>query len=417
MEKMHSSSCVEETLPEEWRRAFPIFSYSLPNGTPLIYMDSAATTHKPQILLDSLCTFYGREYATVHRSVYQLATQATAHYHEVRARLREFLNARSNEEIIFTRGTTESINLVAACIGRLKIKPGDRILISAMEHHSNLVPWQMICEQYQAKLEIIPLTQDGRLDMQALHALLKQPTKFVAISHISNVLGICNPVEEVISLAHQAGAYVLVDGAQSAPHQRIDVQKMDCDFFVFSGHKLYGPTGIGILYGKAALLEAMPPYQGGGDMIEQVTFVKTTYQKAPLKFEAGTPLIAEVLGLGAVLKQLSDWGWDNIHAHEQQLMDNLLDRLSQIKQVKIVGPREKRSSLVSFTVDGLHPLDLATLLDLRGIALRTGHLCAQPLLAHFGLESVLRFSVGLYNTPDDINACIKALQDAIRQLC
>lgn len=413
---MNPSPSLQDTSPEEWRGAFPIFSYPLPNGAPLIYMDSAATTHKPQILLDSLCTFYGREYGTVHRAVYQLATQATAHYNEVRASIRTFLNAASSEEIIFTRGTTESINLVASCIGRLLIKPGDRILISAMEHHSNLVPWQMICEQYGAKLEIIPLTPDGRLDISALHTLLKQPTKFVAVSHVSNVIGIRNPVEEIIALAHKAGAYVLVDGAQSAPHEVIDVQKMDCDFFVFSGHKLYGPTGIGILYGKAELLEAMPPYQGGGDMIEQVTFAKTTYQKAPLKFEAGTPMIAEVIGLGAVITQLSQWGWQNIHAYEQQLMDTLLHRLSEIKQVRIVGPMEKRSSLVSFTIDGLHPLDLATLLDLRGIALRTGHLCAQPLLAHFGVESVLRFSVGLYNTPNDIDACIKALKDAIRQL-
>lgn len=409
--------------PKEWRSAFPIFAHSLPNGAPLIYLDSAATTQKPQILLDSICRFYGSEYATVNRAVYQLATQATAHYHEVRESIRAFINAASTEEIIFTRGTTESINLVAHCIGRWIFQKGDRILISAMEHHSNLVPWQMLCEQYGATLEVIPLTAEGRLDMDALRTLLLKPTRFVSIAHVSNVLGIRNPVEEVIKLSHAAGAYVLVDGAQSTPHECIDVQKMDCDFFVFSGHKLYGPTGVGVLYGKAALLDAMPPYQGGGDMIERVTFAKTTYQKPPLKFEAGTPMIAEVLGMGAVLKQLSEWGWHHIHAWEEQLMDMLIHRLAEIESVKIVGPVgpldrrvDKRGSLVSFTVKGLHPLDLATLLDLRGIALRTGHLCAQPLLAHFGLEAVLRLSIGLYNTPEDIDACIQALTDAIKQL-
>lgn len=407
---------VLKKVNPEWRNAFPIFSRPLPNGAPLIYLDSAATTQKPKALIDTLGRFYGHEYATVHRSVYQLATQATFHYNETRELIRAFLNAASVNEILFTRGTTESINLVATCIGKSIVKKGDRILISAMEHHSNLVPWQMLCEQYEAELAIIPLTQDGHLDMDLLRDLLKKPTRLVAITHVSNVLGVRNPVEEVIKLAHQAGAYVLVDGAQSAPHEQIDVQKMDCDFFAFSGHKLYGPTGLGFLYGKAALLEMLPPYQGGGDMIEQVTFAKTTYQKPPLKFEAGTPIIAEVIGMGAVLKQLSAWGLSAIHAWEDHLMERLIKQLTEIKQVKILGPKDKRHSLVSFTVEGIHPLDLATLLDFKGIALRTGHLCAQPLLAHFGLESVLRFSVGLYNTEEDIDAGVKALQESIKRL-
>lgn len=400
----------------EWRIAFPIFSRPLPNGAPLIYLDSAATTQKPQALLDTLSEFYGHEYATVHRSVYQLATQATLRYNETRELACSFLNAASVSEIIFTRGTTESINLVATCIGKSFIKKGDRILISAMEHHSNLVPWQMLCEQYEAILEVIPLTSDGHLDLSALHTLLKKPVRLVSITHVSNVLGVRSPVEEVIKLAHDAGAYVLVDGAQSAPHEIIDVQNMDCDFFVFSGHKLYGPTGLGILYGKTALLEMLPPYQGGGDMIDHVTFAKTTYQKPPLKFEAGTPIIAEVIGMGSVLKQLSKWDLKAIHAWEDHLIDTLIQLLAEIKQVKILGPKDKRHSLVSFTVEGIHPLDLATLLDFKGVALRTGHLCAQPLLAHFGLESVLRFSVGLYNTLEDIEIGVQALKDAIKKL-
>lgn len=402
-----------------WRQEFPIFSRPLPNGVKLVYLDSAATTHKPKALLECLNQFYAYEYATVHRAVYQLAAQATARYNQVREDLQAFLNAAHSHEIIFTRGTTESINLVATCLSKKLVKSGDQILISAMEHHSNLVPWQMLCEEKGAQLKVIPLTQEGHLDLDALQKLLKTPTRLVAVTHVSNVLGLRNPVEEVIKLAHAAGALVLVDGAQSAPHGHIDVQKMDCDFFVFSGHKLYGPTGIGILYGKEKLLELMPPYQGGGDMIQTVTFERTTYQNAPLKFEAGTPMIAEVLGLGAVLKQLNAWQFSEIYAWEAHLMERLVGKLSEMKEVTILGPKgaqDIRHSLVSFTVKGLHPLDLATLLDLRGIALRTGHLCAQPLLALFGHEAVLRFSVGLYNTEDDIDMSIEALKAAIKQL-
>lgn len=404
---------------ELWRQEFPIFSKPLPSGVPLVYLDSAATTHKPKALLECLHQFYAYEYATVHRAVYQLAAQTTARYNQVRESVQAFLNAAHSHEIIFTRGTTESINLVATCIGKKLVQPGDQILISAMEHHSNLVPWQMLCQEKGAHLAVIPLTEDGHLDLDAMQKLLQTPTRLVAIAHVSNVLGVRNPVEEVIKRAHASGALVLVDGAQSAPHESIDVQKMDCDFFVFSGHKLYGPTGIGILYGKEKLLEAMPPYQGGGDMIQTVTFEHTTYQNAPLKFEAGTPMIAEVLGLGAVLKQLNAWQFSEIYAWETHLMERLVGKLSEMKEVVILGPKCKsdtRHSLVSFTVKGLHPLDLATLLDLRGIALRTGHLCAQPLLALFGHEAVLRFSVGLYNTESDIDISVEALKTAIKQL-
>lgn len=402
-----------------WRQEFPIFSRPLPNGVKLTYLDSAATTHKPKALIETLNQFYAYEYATVHRAVYQLAAQTSARYNQVREDLKTFLNAAHPHEIIFTRGTTESINLIATCLGKKLVKSGDQILISAMEHHSNLVPWQMLCEEKGAHLKVIPLTPEGHLDLDALQKLLKTPTRLVALTHVSNVLGLRNPVEEVIKLARAAGALVLIDGAQSAPHERIDVQKMDCDFFVFSGHKIYGPTGIGILYGKEKLLEMMPPYQGGGDMIQKVTFEHTTYQNAPLKFEAGTPMIAEVLGLGAVLKQLNAWEFNRIYAWEASLMQRLAGKLSEMKEVAILGSTgadDTRHSLVSFTVKGLHPLDLATLLDLRGIALRTGHLCAQPLLALFGHEAVLRFSVGLYNTEEDIDVGIEALKAAIKQL-
>ena len=391
------------------RRDFPMLKRRV-HGKPLIYLDSAATTLKPQSVIDAISNFYSLDYGTVHRAVYALAGESTAKYHAVRTQVQQFLHAQSSDEIIFTKGTTEAINLVAYSFGEAFIQPGDEILISAMEHHSNIVPWQLLCERKKAHLKIIPLLKNGELDLQAYERLLSPRTKLVSIVHVSNVLGTLNPLKTLIQSAHQKGAKVFVDGAQSAPHLKIDVQDINCDFFAFSGHKIYGPTGIGILYGKKELLEQMPPYQGGGDMIQTVTFEKTMFQPPPLRFEAGTPMIAEVIGLGAALNYLQTQAWDEIHAYESALMNRTLEQLQQIEGIRILGPLENRTSLITFTMEGVHPLDAATLLDLRGIAVRSGHLCAQPLLHHFGCNAALRISLAPYNTLQEIDEFCQALR-------
>jgi len=380
---------------------------------PLVYLDSAATTLKPQSVIDAISGFYSENYGTVHRAVYQLAGRSTANYDAVRSQVQRFLHAKSPEEIVFTKGTTEAINLVAFSFGQAFIQPGDEILISAMEHHSNIVPWQLLCERKKAHLKIIPLRENGELDLQAYEKLLSSRTKLVAIAHISNVLGIVNPLKAIIDAAHRKGVKVFVDGAQSAPHLKIDVQALDCDFFAFSGHKIYGPTGIGILYGKQELLEQMPPYQGGGDMIQTVNFEKTTFQPPPLRFEAGTPMIAEVIGLGAALTYIQSHGLDQIHAYESSLMKHALQKLTQIKGIRILGSLENRTSLITFTIEGIHPLDAATLLDLQGIAVRSGHLCAQPLLHHFGCTEALRISFASYNTLEEIDFFCQSLENVV----
>ncbi len=397
------------------RKQFPMLDKTV-HGHPLVYLDSAATSQKPFCVIDTISDFYKNHYGTVHRSIYTTAIEAGDAYQQSRKTVQEFLGAKSEDEIIFTRGTTEAINLVASSFGRAFIHEGDEILITEMEHHSNIVPWQMCAEQRKAHLKVVPFFDNGELDFEGFQSLLTDRTKIVAITHLSNVLGCINPIEQIIKAAHAVGAKVLVDGAQSAPHMPIDVQAMDADFFVFSGHKAVGPTGIGVLYGKYELLNHMPPYQGGGDMIETVTFTKTTYNVLPLKFEAGTPMIAEVIGLGAAIRYLMQLGMENIRVYEHQLLEYLWEQLSGIDGLRILGAKENRGSLATFTVEGVHPLDIATLLDLQGIAIRSGHMCAQPIMRHYGLAAACRASLSFYNTKEEIGHFVESLQKVITQL-
>ncbi len=394
------------------RQEFPMLQ-QLMHGKPFIFFDSAATTQKPRCVIDSIHRFYSEQYATVHRSVYDFASQATSRYNNVRYKVKEFLNAAFVEEIVFTKGTTEGINLVASSFGKAFLQQGDEVLISAMEHHSNIVPWQLICEERGAHVKVIPINQRGELDLEEFDRLLTERTKIVSIAHIANSTGTLNPIEEIIQRAHARGAKVMVDGAQSAAHMTIDVQKLKVDFYVFSGHKAYGPTGIGVLYGKRALLEKMPPYQSGGDMIDEVNLQSSTYQHPPIKFEAGTPMVAEVIGLGEALDYIHSMGRDKIAAWEQGLLKHATKRLAEIKGLHIIGNAPKKGAIISFTIDGLHPLDIATLLDIRGIAVRTGHLCSQPTLKFFNVPSLTRISFGLYNTFEEIDLFIEALKEII----
>ncbi|HEY4832802.1 MAG TPA: cysteine desulfurase [Waddliaceae bacterium] len=397
------------------REDFPMLKQKM-HGNPLIYFDSAATAQKPQAVIDAITQFYKNQYGTVHRAVYQLAQISTQHYQTVRDKIRKFINAKKSEEIIYTRGTTESINMVAYSFGKCFIQRGDEVIISEMEHHSNIVPWQMMCKDHEAILKVIPVNDRGELRLDVYRNLLSEKTKLVAIGHVSNVLGTLNPVKEMIALAHQLNARVLIDGAQAAPHLPVDVQELDADFYAFSGHKILGPTGIGILYGKEFLLEKMPPYQGGGDMVSNVAFEKTTYNKPPLKFEAGTPMIAEVFGLGAAIDYLTSVGLVNIYKREQELLNYATGRLKEIKNLRIVGEAAHKGAIISLIVEGVHPLDIGTLLDLRGIAVRTGHHCAQPLMRRFNLSGTLRLSFGLYNTEKEIDLFMHALQEVLQQL-
>jgi len=375
----------------------------------LIYLDSAATTQKPRCVLEAMDTFYRYEYATVHRAVYDLSQNASHKYQEVRAQVSRFLGAAYAEEIIFTRGTTASLNLIALSYGEACIQRGDEILISEMEHHSNIVPWQILCQKKGAKLLFAPLTGKGEIDMRIWEKLLSPRTKLVSVAHIANSTGTQNPLEEMIAKAHAQGAVVVVDGAQSAAHMPIDVQALDADFFAFSGHKAFGPTGVGVLYGKKALLEKMPPVEGGGDMIETVTLSGSTYQKPPLRFEAGTPMIAEVIGLGAALAFIERLGRKAIHAYEQSLVHYAIEQCQKIPGLKILGNAAKRGAIVTFVMDGMHPLDIGTFLNLKGIAVRTGHLCAQPAMRHFGVSGAVRLSFAPYNTFEEIDECIRSL--------
>ena len=397
------------------RDDFPMLSKMM-HGKPLAYFDSAATAQKPRVVIDAIDDFYRNHYGTVHRAVYELSVEATQEYQQVRRRIALFLNAAKEEEIIFTRGTTESINLVAYSFGKAFIHPGDEILITEMEHHSNIVPWQILCEDRGCVLRVAPMNDRGELKMDEFAKLLNSKTKLVSVAHVSNSLGTVNPIKEIIALAHDFGAKVLVDGAQAAPHMRIDVQDLDADFYVFSGHKVYGPTGIGILYGKESLLDAMPPYQGGGDMILSVKFDKTVYSPLPMKFEAGTPMIAEVLGLGAAITYLNTIGMDNIYQHELRLLHYMTKRLEEIPGLRIIGTAKEKGSIVSFFIEGLHPLDVGTMLDLRGFALRTGHHCAQPAIRHFDIPGTIRASFGLYNDESEIDRFIENLLEIIHYL-
>ncbi len=400
---------------EKIRKEFPILQTKR-NGHPLVYLDSAATSQKPHSVIDAITHFYREEYGTVHRAVYGLASGATARYCQVREKVRAYLNAASTDEIIFTKGTTEGINLVADCFGKAFLHHGDEVLLSEIEHHANIVPWQKICKERGAQLKFIPVNAQGVLNLEAFVKLLSPRTKLVAIAHVSNAIGTVHPLEEIVHLAHGYHAKVLVDGAQSAAHVPIDVQKLDIDFFVFSGHKAYGPTGVGVLYGKKGLLETMPPYQCGGDMIEKVTLDATTYQKSPLKFEAGTPMIAEVIGLGEALDYIEKIGRDNISQWEQKLLSYATEKLLKIPHLQIIGTAHEKGPIISFVVKDIHPLDIGTLLDLKGICVRTGHQCSQPTMQRFGVTSVTRVSFGLYNTFAEIDYFVASLKEVLSVL-
>jgi cysteine desulfurase/selenocysteine lyase len=403
---------VNEINIRKIRQEFPML-HQIMHGKPFIYLDTAATAQKPKRVIDTMSHFYAEQYGTVHRSIYDFAAQATARYNEVRQKLKGFLNAAFEEEIIFTRGTTDAINLVASSFGKAFLQPGDEVLITAMEHHSNIVPWQMICQERGAHLKAVPINDRGELIFEAFEQMLNNRTKLVSVAHIANSTGTLNPVEEMIQCAHARGAKVLIDGAQSAGHMPVDVQKMKADFFVFSGHKAYGPTGVGVLYGKRALLEKMPPYQGGGDMIDEVTLESSSFQHPPMRFEAGTPMIAEVLGLGEAIQFIQSIGLSNIAAWEQELLAYATKRLKEIKGLRIIGTASKKGAIISFVIDDLHPLDIGTLLDIRGIAVRTGQLCAQPTLRCFNLSSMTRVSFGIYNTFEEIDIFIDSLKETI----
>lgn len=394
------------------RQDFPMLHKTM-HGKPLIYFDSAATAQKPKTVIDAMTDFYCNHYGTVHRAVYELSLHSSKEYLNVRSKVQAFLNAAKKDEIIFTRGTTESINLVAYSFGKAFIQPGDEILISEMEHHSNIVPWQICCEDRGAILKIIPMNDQGVLDLDAFASLVTSKTKLVAIAHVSNALGTINPIKEMAAIAHAKGAKVLVDGAQAAPHLPIDVQDLSVDFYVFSGHKIYGPTGIGVLYGKEELLDAMPPYQGGGDMIEKVTFEKTTYNTLPLKFEAGTPMIAEVVGMGAAIEYLTAIGMEDIRNWEHELIAYATKQVSDIPGLSIIGQAPNKGAILSFSIEGIHPLDIGTMLDIKGIAIRTGHHCAQPVMQHFRLPGTTRASFGIYNTKEEIDIFTNSLLEIL----
>jgi cysteine desulfurase/selenocysteine lyase len=391
------------------RDDFPIFREFV-NGKSLVYLDNAATTQKPQSVIDAVVRFYTQECANIHRGVHYLSERATESYENGREKVRRFLNAASTSEIVFVRGATEAINLVAQSYGRKNLQPGEEILISAMEHHSNIVPWQMLCAEKGARLRIVPINPRGEFVFEQYAKLLGPKTRLVAVTHVSNALGSINPVREIIELAHEKNVPVLIDGAQSIQHIPVDVQALDCDFFALSGHKIYGPTGIGVLYGKERLLESMPPYQGGGDMISSVTFEKTLYNRLPYKFEAGTPNVAGGIGLGAAIDYVEKLGVANIHAHEDALMLYGTKALQTLDGIRIIGTAKEKASVLSFVLDGIHPHDLGTILNQDGIAIRTGHHCAQPVMEFFKVPATARASLGLYNTREDIEALIRGLR-------
>lgn len=397
---------------EKIRQEFPILHQQI-NGRDLVYFDNAATSQKPVSVINALIAYYQGYNANIHRGIHTLAEKATRAYEDTRVTAQRFINARSEQEIIFTRGVTEGINLVAATYGRAFVKAGDEVIITGLEHHSNIVPWQILCEEKKATLRIIPVSDSGELDMDAFKKLLSPKTKIVAVNHASNSLGTINPVKEIIQLAHQAGAVALIDGAQAGAHLPVDVQDMDCDFYCLSSHKMYGPTGTGILYGKAALLEKMPPYQGGGEMIKEVTFEKTTYNDLPYKFEAGTPNIADVVAFKTAMDFINELGKENIAAHEHDLLTYATARMAELKAVKLVGTAKNKVGVLSFTVEGIHHFDIGQMLDARGIAVRTGHHCTQPLMTQYCIEGTVRASFAVYNTKKEVDQLIEGLERII----
>ena len=396
-----------------FRPDFPLLSREV-HGRPLVYLDNAATTQKPRAVLEAMDGLYTTCNANVHRGIHTLSQEATALHEAARERVRAFLNARSTAEIIFTRGTTESLNLVASSFAEAFLHEGDEVILTVMEHHSDIVPWQLARDRRGFTLRVVPMDDEGRLDLEAYAALLNERTRLVCCCHVSNVLGTVNPVREMARMAHDAGAYFLVDGAQSVPHFPVDVQELDCDFLAFSAHKLYGPTGVGVLYGKEELLERMPPYQGGGEMIARVTFEKTTFERLPFKFEAGTPDYVGTHGLAAAIDYVAGIGLDRIAAYEDQLTRHAMARMREIEGMRFFGTVEGKASVVSFNVGQIHPMDLGTLLDHLGFAIRTGHHCAQPLMARCGVEGMARVSFALYNTVEEIDRFVEALQRVVR---
>ena len=396
---------------ERIRQDFPALHQQV-HGKPLVYLDNAATTQKPQAVIDALTAYYTRDNANIHRGVHLLSERATDAYESARRRIQHHLNAASPREIVFVRQATEAINLVAASFGRKAVGAGDEIVISAIEHHANIVPWQMLCEEKGARLKVVPVDDRGDLIMDEYARLLGPRTRLVAITQVSNALGTITPIEEIIRLAHRENIPVLVDGAQAAPHQAVDVRALDCDFFVFSGHKTYGPTGIGVLYGKEAWLERMPPYQGGGDMIKMVTFEKTTYNDLPYKFEAGTPHIAGAIGLATALDYMTGLGLDRIAAWEHELLEYGTELLQAVPGVRLIGTARRKAAVLSFVLDGVHPHDVGTILDHEGVAVRAGHHCAMPVMDRFGVPATVRASLGLYNTPAELETLATAVRTA-----
>ena len=409
---VHSAQELRE-LVWQWRQDFPLLQRTV-YGKPIVYLDNAATTQKPTAVVAALQYYYTECTSNVHRGVYYLSEQATQLYEEARRTVQRFLGAAEAAEIVFVRGTTEAINLVAHCLGRTRIRPGSEILLTHMEHHSNIVPWQLVAEQTGARLRVLPITPDGELMLEAYPELLTERTAVVAVVHVSNSLGTINPVAELIQTAHERGIPVLVDGAQAVAHMPVDVQQLDCDFYAFSGHKIYGPTGIGVLYAKRRWLEEFPPYQGGGDMIRHVTFERTLYNDVPYKFEAGTPNIAGAIGLKAALEYVQQCGLERIAAHEHELLRYATERLQELPGVRLIGTAQRKAAIISFVIEGVHPHDVGTVLDREGIAIRVGHHCTQPVMEFFDVPATSRVSFGLYNTLEEVDRLVEALWKVIR---
>jgi cysteine desulfurase/selenocysteine lyase len=405
------SATLEPLDAAAYRKDFPSLNQSV-HGKPLVYLDNAATAQTPVPVIEAIRNFYLQDCANVHRGVHELSQRATEHYENARVEVQRFIGAGDSSEIIYTRGTTESINLVAHSYGRTHVQPGDEVLISAIEHHSNIVPWQMLCEERGGKLRVAPINQAGELLMDEFEKLLTDRTRIVAVTHVSNALGTINPVKRIIELAHQRGIPVLIDGAQAVPHMKVNVRELDCDFYALSSHKMFGPTGIGILYGKRELLKEMPPYQGGGDMIASVTFEKTTYNTLPYKFEAGTPNIADAIGLGETVRYLNGVGLDRIAAYEHDLLEYATKAVSMIDGVRLIGTAREKASVLSFLLEGVHAHDLGTILDREGVAIRAGHHCAQPVMDFFGVPATARASLAFYNTREDVDRLVQAIGKA-----
>ena len=406
---------VEKFDVRKIRKDFPILT-RMQDGKPLVYLDNAATSQKPQSVIDSISNYYLTYNANIHRGVYQLSEDSTLAYEEARMKVQKWINASESREIIFTRGTTEAINLVAQSYGRFHIKEGDEIIISNMEHHANIVPWQVLCEEKNAKLRIVPITDSGELIMEEFLKLINDRTKFVSVNQISNTLGTINPVKEIINISHKRNIPVLIDGAQAAPHMRVDVQDLDCDFYAFSGHKMFGPTGIGVLYGKAEFLESMPPYQTGGDMIKSVTFEKTLFNEIPFKFEAGTPNISGAIGLSAAIDYLDKLDFNETAEHENELLEYATEKLNKIDGLKIIGTAELKAPVISFIIENIHPHDIGTILDSEGIAIRTGLHCTQPLMKRFNVPATARASFAFYNTKEEVDKLVEGIHKVKRVL-